>query len=274
MLSLTVRKIMRCVLMSAALVPAVGALAQQAGESTLDAVKKRGTLIVGIQTQGAPFGYLDDQGRNVGFDADMARYIAKKLGVQVEFRQVTSATRMPLLASRAIDFAAASITVTPEREKVIDFSTPYVMMGGKLLVKKASGIHSLGDLHGKPVAFALGGSAQQDVQRVVHDIEPVVFNDPPLAVQAVLQNKAAAMIADGSQLYYYAQNNAALTVTGEAWAPRPLAIGLRKNDPRWHHEIDALLYEFFADGSYAATYRKYLGVDPDPGFTIPRPSNP
>ncbi|MGS0897554.1 transporter substrate-binding domain-containing protein [Burkholderia stagnalis] len=232
-------------LMSAALSPVAGALGQQNGESTLDAVKQRGTLVVGIQTQGAPFGYLDDQGRNVGFDADMARYIAKKLGTRIEFRQVTSATRMPLLASRAIDIAAASITVTPEREKVIDFSSPYVTMGGKLLVKKSSAIRSLQDLHGKPVSFALGGTAQQDVQRVVPDIKPVVFNDPPLAVQAVIQNKAAAMIADGSQLYYYAQNNPTLMVTGDAWAPKPLAIGLRKDDPRWRHEIDAVLADFF-----------------------------
>jgi polar amino acid transport system substrate-binding protein len=260
--------------MSAALAHVAGALAQQNGESTLDAVKRRGTLVVGIQTQGAPFGYLDDRGRNIGFDADMARYLAKKLGTRVEFRQVTSATRVPLLASRAIDLAAASITVTPEREKVIDFSTPYVTMGGKLLVKKTSGIRSVQDLHGKPVAFALGGSAQQEAQRVAPDIEPVVFNDPPLAVQAVLQNKAVAMIADGAQLYYYVQHNPALTVTGEVWAPKPLAIGLRKNDPRWLHEIDVLLADFYADGSYAATYRKYLGVDPESGFTIPRPTNP
>jgi ABC-type amino acid transport substrate-binding protein len=273
-LLVTVKKIVLGLLTSVALVHATGAVAQKSGESTLDTVKRRGTLVVGIQTQGAPFGYLDDQGRNVGFDADIARYLAKKLGVRIEYRQVTSATRMPLLASRAIDIAAASITVTPEREKVIDFSTPYVMIGGKLLVRKGSAIHNLQDLHGKPVAFALGGSAQQDVQRVVPDIQPVVFNDPPLAVQAVIQEKAVAMIADGSQLYYYAQNNPALMVTGEAWAPKPLAIGLRKDDPKWRREIDTLLADFYSDGSYAATYRKYLGADPDPGFSIARPSNP
>lgn len=259
---------------SALLVLAHGGLAfAQADGSALDAVKQRGTLVVGIQTEGAPFGYLDAHGGNIGFDADLSRYIATKLGVRIEFRSVTSSTRMPLLASKGIDLAVASITVTPEREKVIDFSTPYAVMGGKLLVKKNGPIHDLNDLHGQPVAFTLGGSAQQEVQSVVPDIKPLVFNDPPLAVQAVLQGKAVAMVADGAQLFYYALNNAGLTVVGQAWTPKPLAIGLRKNDPAWRNRINDILADFYADGSFAATYRKFLGVDPEPSFTIPRPSH-
>jgi ABC-type amino acid transport substrate-binding protein len=83
-----------------------------------------------------------------------------------------------------------------------------------------------------------------------------------------------AMIADGSQLYYYAKGVPALSVVGEAWTPKPLAIGLRKDDPKWRNEINNLLADFYADGSFATTYQKYLGVAPDAGFKIARPNNP
>ena len=252
---------------------ALSAFAPLAHADELDTITKAGVVRVGVFEDYPPFGSIGPDMKPQGYDIDVANLIGKSLGVKVELVAVTGDNRMAYLADHKADMLL-SVGQTPEREKVIDFSTPYVMIGGKLLVRKGSAIHNLQDLHGKPVAFALGGSAQQDVQRVVPDIQPVVFNDPPLAVQAVIQEKAVAMIADGSQLYYYAQNNPALMVTGEAWAPKPLAIGLRKDDPKWRREIDTLLADFYSDGSYAATYRKYLGADPDPGFSIARPSNP
>ena len=87
-----------------------------------------------------PFGFLDEKNEPVGFDLDLVRKIAEKLGVGVEFVKVTSPTRIPLLVSGNVDLVAASMTDTPEREKTIDFSITYYTGGQSLLVPAESKI--------------------------------------------------------------------------------------------------------------------------------------
>ena len=130
------------------------ATAQQ--ESTLDVVKKRGTLVAGIKTDYPPFGYIDEKGNNAGFDIEIAKYIANELGVGLELRTVTSGNRIPMLQSNTVDLLLASITITRERWSAVDFSVPYIVIGTKFLVKKGSGIKGYPDLAGKTVAYTQG----------------------------------------------------------------------------------------------------------------------
>src|SRR5581483_637225 len=107
----------------------------------------RGKLIAGVRYDSAPFGYLDASGKVTGFDLDLINDIAKRMGVPIEYVQVTSQNRIPLLLSGKVDVLAATVTHTREREKVIDFSIDYAWDGTKLLVNKGSGIRSIADLN-------------------------------------------------------------------------------------------------------------------------------
>ena len=80
-----------------------------AQESTLDVVKKRGTLIAGVKNDYPPAGYLDSKGEWVGLDVDMAKYIAKKLGVKLQMEAVSSRTRIPMLVNNNVDLLSTSI---------------------------------------------------------------------------------------------------------------------------------------------------------------------
>jgi ABC-type amino acid transport substrate-binding protein len=125
-----------------ALVLVVAMVAMQVGmvfaadESTLDTVKKRGTLNAGVKYDLEPFGYMGKDGKVEGFDVDVARYIAKKLGMPVDLKQVTSQNRIPLLLNGNIDLIVATMNPTRERAKVVDFTRPYFMSGSMLLVRK------------------------------------------------------------------------------------------------------------------------------------------
>ena len=163
----------------------VGAGLAQTPESTLEVVKKRGTLVAGVKADYPPFGYTDKDGQLVGFDIEIVNYMAKKLGVKVDLRPVTSANRIPMLANGTIDLLAASFTITTEREKVVDFTIPYFLSGGSFLVKRGSGIKGYASLAGKTVTFTQGTPWEKKTLQEQPKAKSLVFQDKPQAVLAV-----------------------------------------------------------------------------------------
>ena len=95
-------------------------------QGTIQKIKERGKLLAGVKLDTPPFGFLDDKNEPAGFDIDLVRKIAARIGVPVELVKVTSATRIPLLVSGNVDLVAASMTHTRERDRTIDFRRPAV----------------------------------------------------------------------------------------------------------------------------------------------------
>ncbi len=117
---------------------------------TYDTAKKRGSMICGVKDS-TPLAYVDQKTRQiVGYDIDFCAAVAKKLGVKLEVKPVTSASRMPQLMEGNIDMIAATMTKNAERAKQIDFSHSYFLTGQKFLVKKGT-VKSLQDLDGKKI---------------------------------------------------------------------------------------------------------------------------
>jgi polar amino acid transport system substrate-binding protein len=241
-------------------------MAQQ--ESTLDVVKKRGTLVAGVKSDYPPFGYIDQSGNLVGFDIEIVKYIAKKLGVGVDLRPVTSANRIPMLQSGTVDLLAASLTITRERVEAVDFSVPYIVIGSKFLVKKGSGIKGYADLAGKTAAYTQGTPWGEKLKKEQPKADALVFQDKPQAVQAVIQGKAAAYIDDAAPLFVFAKEHPELEAVGNPSEPAPMGIGVRQNDAKWRNAINFALIDMWKDGTYLALYRQFFGADPDPSFKI------
>ena len=236
--------------------------------SILDVVQKRGTLIAGVKADYPPFGYVDERGNTVGFDIEVASYIAKKLGVGLELRRVTSANRVVMLQSKTVDLLAASLTVTRQRWEVIEFSVPYVVMGGKFLVRKGSGVKGYADLADKVVAYTQGSPTISVLKTEQPRATPLILQDKPQAAQAVIQGKAAAYADDAAPLYWFAKDHPELEVVGESFSASPVAIGFLQNDTKWRNAINFALSDMWKDGTYLKVYRQYFGSDPDPSFKI------
>ena len=121
----------------------------------LDEVKARGKIIVGVSDTTPPFSFKrPGESEHVGYDIDLVRAVAKRLGVGVETVSLSSAERIPMLQQGKLDFVATSMTRTPERLREIDFSLIYFVTPHAVIVKKSSGITSVQQLAGRKAASA------------------------------------------------------------------------------------------------------------------------
>ena len=143
-------------------------LAAPAAADKLDDVKARGKLVVGVSDTTPPFSFKrPGENEHAGYDIDLVRAVAKRLGVGVETVSLSSAERIPMLQQGKLDFVATSMTRTPERLREIDFSLIYFVTPHAVIVKKSSGITSVQQLAGRKAASASTSTAGGNLKEVV-----------------------------------------------------------------------------------------------------------
>ncbi|MBU1249140.1 MAG: transporter substrate-binding domain-containing protein, partial [Proteobacteria bacterium] len=164
--------------------------AAPAAMGKIEEIKARGTLVCGVKDSVFLFGFIDEKTNELaGFDVDICKELAKKLGVGVEFKTVTSKNRIPMLAQGSVDLLAATMTHKFERDEKIDFSITYFMDGQKLLVKADSGIMSTDDLAGKKVGTVKGSTSEKNIAEAQPDANVISFDEYPQAFLALKQGK-------------------------------------------------------------------------------------
>jgi polar amino acid transport system substrate-binding protein len=146
---------------AAALVTAV-TLAQPAAAITPDEIKAKGKLIVGIQGDNPPWGFVTSGGKQDGLDADIATLFGKELGVPVEFVPLEVNNRIPALTAGRVDVLFATMAMLPDRAKAVQFSKPYVANAIVLIGPKSAEIKTNADMAKFTVGVAKG--AAQDTQ--------------------------------------------------------------------------------------------------------------
>ena len=231
-------------------------------QSSLEVIKKRGKFVVGVKTDFPPFGSVDVAGKNVGFDVDVAHELGKRLlgdPGKVELVSVTSGNRIPYLQSGKIDIIVATVTVTDERRKVVEFSDPYFMSGQLLLVPKASPINDVKDLNGKRVAIIQGAITDQDVAELAPQATRLKYGKVTEAVLAVKAGHADAFAQDDILILKLAKDNPDLRVAGKPFYPRPYGIAVRKGDTEFIGWVNAQLKAMHADGTYDRIWRAQVG---------------
>ncbi len=249
----------------------VGAMcgAALAGD-TLAEVKKKGVLVAGVKDSLPPFGSVDPKTKEfVGYDIDFVKYIAKKLGVKVEYKPVTSANRMPMLMEGRVDILAATMTKTPERARQIDFSYTYFLTGQKFLTKKGT-VHSLKDLEGKKIGTAKGSTSEQNVAKAVPSATVLSFDDYPQGVLALQQGKVIAVTTDESilagQLGKLQKNPATkgkFEIPDIQISSEPYGLGMRKGDTNLEKFVDATLLEMEKNGEAKKIFERWFGPNTD-----------
>lgn len=237
-------------------------LATSATAGTLDDVKKRGKLVVGTKTDFPPFGYVDAQGKNLGFDVEAGQLFAQALfgdPGKVEFVAVTSGNRIPFLQSGKIDIIIATVTITDERKQVVEFSDPYFLSGSLILVPKASSIKDVTELNGKTVAIIQGAIQDQDVAQLAPQANRLKFGKVSEALLAVKGGRADAYVHDDVLLLSLVKENPEVKLVGKPFIPRPYGIAVRKGDTEFIGWVNAQLQKMRADGTYDRLWKKYFG---------------
>jgi putative glutamine transport system substrate-binding protein len=218
--------------------------------STLAAIKQRGVLKIGVKYDSPPFGSLDPKTNQVvGFDIDVGRALAKQIlgdASKVQWVQVTSANRIPLLQNGDIDMFIATATITPARLQQIDFSNVYYVAGESLLVKKSSPIKSYKDLGGKSVCTTAGSTEDTEIRKIAPTANVQTFDSYADCFQALKNGRIDAMTTDNTILVgYQAQDPADLALVGGLLSFEPYGIGIAKGNDTLLKAVNAGLTALF-----------------------------
>ncbi len=205
-------------------------------------VTEAGMLRAGVRCDQSPYGYQDSNGDFAGVEVEMSRQIAEwALGSRdkVSFTCVTAENRVPQLLGRKVDMLIATLGVTPERQRVIDFTIPYRWGASDVLVRKDSGIDTIAALRGKTLA-TLKGSVQA---KWFEDHEPEVktlrMNSAADALQTFRQGRADAYTHDAATLVVVTAHDDSVRLVGEPFQISDAAVGVRKNETQWRDYLSA-----------------------------------
>ena len=230
-------------------------------ESSLDDIRARGVLRVGIKTDAPPFGSLDGAGRHVGFEVELARLFARVLfddDRRVQLTRVTTATRFPLLQAGRVDLVIATVTATPERRGLGELSDPYFMSGSLVLVPRASPATGLVDLAERRVAVVRGSVQEQDVAELQPRARLRAVDSVAAAVLAVKRGEADALVYDDVVVLELAQRDRDVIAIGHPLRPRPYVVAARKWDTGLIRWVNGWLAKIRRDGSYAEMWRRHF----------------
>ncbi len=205
------------------------------GESMVDSVKKRGVLKVGMSTF-VPWAMNDKGGKLIGFEIDVARELAKDMGVKVEFVPTKWSGIIPALLTGKFDIIIGGMGITPEREKKVSFTKPYDFSGMSIVAgkKKTPGFTKLEEFNNPRVTIAvrLGTTAAEAARKHLPKAKLKLFDDESQAVQELLNGRADAVIASAPLPAFQAikHKNKLYLPLKDNFTKEPIGFALRKGD--------------------------------------------
>ncbi len=243
---------------------ALSADIELAKKSTLESILKKGELRVGFEAGYMPFEMTNKKGKFVGFDIDMAKEMAKAMGVK--FIPVNTAWDgiIPSLITDKFDIIMSGMTVTQERNLKINFADPYIIVGQTILInKKHKGkIKSYKDLNNSKyiVTSKLGTTGEQAVKRLIPKCNYKSFETEPEAALEVVNGKADAFVYDLPYcVVFMAQQGAGkLVFLDKPFTFEPLAWAVKKGDPDLMNWLNNFLSQIKNDGRYERIYNKWI----------------
>ncbi|WP_025678295.1 glutamate ABC transporter substrate-binding protein [Paenibacillus massiliensis] len=240
------------------------------GEETtaLEAIKERGKLIVGVKNDTKLFGLKNTAtGEIEGFDVDVAKAIAKQIfgdESKVEFKEVTSKTRIPLLQNGEIDMIVATMTITKERKQQVDFSEVYFEAGQSLLVRTDSPITGIDSLNASTKVLAVKGSTStKNIREKAPDATVLEFENYQDAFNGLKANKGDALTTDNAILLGMQQQDPSFHLVGGNFTDEPYGIAVKKGNEALLQAVNDTLTELHSSGEYDTLYEQWFGTKPE-----------
>ncbi len=230
----------------------VSALVVVSLAGTIDEIKKRGYIIMGTEATFPPFEFVDKQSKQiVGFDVDIAKMIAKKLGVQLVIKDIAFDGLIPALMTNKIDMIVAAMTITPEREKMVSFSIPYFTAGQVIVVRKSGSFRpkSYEDLKGHKVGVQQGTTADIDLSKV-KGVELVRYTRFTDAFLDLAIGRTDAVVLDAAPAQAYVKFNPKLMISSPVLSEEKYGIAVRKEDKELLDFINETLKEMNSKTCY------------------------
>jgi ABC-type amino acid transport substrate-binding protein len=215
------------------------------------------TLIVGTDPNYKPMEYMEN-GTMVGYDIDLANFLAQELKTQVEFKNIAFDDLFGALEKEEIDLIISGVTITDERKQKYDFSKEYLNAGQVIITKKDNtSIQSTADLKGKKISVQKGTTNETEALKYTDDVNVVRFEDFEQATKALVDNKADAVFTDLPNAKGIIVANPTLKIASDPFINQYYGIVLRKNDPRLN-EVNAALESLRVKGILTDLKQKWL----------------
>ncbi|WP_421017111.1 glutamate ABC transporter substrate-binding protein [Furfurilactobacillus cerevisiae] len=230
--------------------------------------RKANTITWGVKADTKLFGLMDVRDNQIkGFDVDMAKHITRHiLGKKgkAKFIQVTSQSRIPLLKNGNIDAIIATMTITPQREKVVSFSNSYFDAGQSLLVPNGSKIKNVSDLNksGTTVLGVVGANSVQNIKKFAPKARVLELQDYAQALTSLKAGQGVALTTDNGILYGMAVQNPGFKVVGGTFTREPYGVAVNKGQKPFTNEVNKAIKEMEADGEYNQLIKKWFGNVP------------
>lgn len=232
-------------------------------QSTLNQIIENKVLRVGLDAGYMPFEMTNKQGKIVGFDVDIAKQMAKAMGVELEIVNTAWDGIIPALVTDKFDIIMSGMTLTSQRNLQINFAEPYIVIGQSLLVRKGleDQIKSYKDLNKEQytIASKLGTTGDLAAKKYLSKAKLRLFETESEAAIEVVNGKADAFIYDlPFNAVYNTQNPGKLVHLDEPFTYEPLAWGIRKGDPDFENWLNNFMRQIRGDGTYDKIYAKWF----------------
>lgn len=201
-------------------------------KNDLARIIEKGQVVIGVRDDTAPFGFRDKNGNLTGFDIELAKIIAKNvLGDEnkVEFVPVTASNRIEKLISGDVDILIATMSITDQRQMILDFSVPYYIAGQAVLTKASSKATGLLDFKNKKLIVVFGSTSERNLRLNMPDVEILGFKTYNEAYNALKAGKADGIVADDTILINYAINDKSVKLLSKRFSQEPYAVAFRKD---------------------------------------------
>ncbi|MGW6933900.1 glutamate ABC transporter substrate-binding protein [Lentzea sp. NPDC054927] len=238
------------------------------GSPTFEKIKARGELIVGVKEDQPGLGYKDPTtNKYSGFDIDIARLVAAKLGfdpeTKIQFKTIQSAAREQALINGDVDYYVGTYTINAGRKEKVGFAGPYFVAGQDLLIKADNTtITGKETLKGKKVCSVTGSTPAKRIKEegLTEAANVIEFQGYSQCVTKLLDGEVDAVTTDDAILKgYAAAEQGKLKVVGKTFSSEPYGIGVPKEDKALRDKLNDVLQSALDDGTWQKIYDNSLG---------------
>ena len=212
--------------------------------------------VVGTNAEYPPFEFIEN-GEVAGLDADIIKEAAKRMGIEYKWLNTNFDGLIPALQTKKVDLVIAGMSITPEREKAVNFSVPYLSSKVAIVTSKVNPIKDMNDLSGKKYGVELGTTKEASARKIT-GAEVIPFSSNTGALVALKSGKVNGMVLDESVAQKFIDKNPELVMIGTLEG-EPKAVAFNKDDTELAEKFSKVIEEMLNDGTIE-NLRKQYGV--------------
>ena len=238
-------------------------LAPFASAQTVADIKKKGEITVGMLVDFPPYGTMNTSNQPDGYDADVAKLLAKDLGVKLNLVPVTGPNRIPFLLTNKLDLLVASLAITPERAKQVQFSNPYAAATIVLYGDKKANIKAPADLKGKRIGVARASTQDVALTAIAREGAAIrSFDDDASGMQALISGQVDAIGAATTVAAQIAKRVPPNTFEDKfILRQQQMGVAMRPDQAELLKTVNDFVAKNTANGELNKLYQKWLGTD-------------